>query len=157
MVGSIDTQANGGDIVSISEYSPAETWTKLENDPSAIMVDVRTQAEWSFVGLPDLSALGKEPLLIEWKSFPTMESNDAFADQLLSQLGETEPSEILFLCRSGVRSLGAASLMQEIFAAKGAATKCVNIAEGFEGDLDSDAQRGKMNGWKARGLAWRQS
>ena len=143
--------------MSIAEYSPTETWQKLENDPASIMVDVRTKAEWSFVGLPDLSALGKDVHLIEWKSFPTMENNDGFADQLLSAIADSEPSEILFLCRSGVRSLAAAAMMQEIFAARGVATKCVNIAEGFEGDLDSDAQRGKMNGWKARGLAWRQS
>ena len=143
--------------MSIAEYSPTETWQKLESDPASIMVDVRTKAEWSFVGLPDLSALGKDVHLIEWKSFPTMENNDGFADQLLSAMADSEPSEILFLCRSGVRSLAAAAMMQEIFAARGVATKCVNIAEGFEGDLDSEAQRGKMNGWKARGLAWRQS
>ena len=143
--------------MSIAEYSPTETWQKLENDPASIMVDVRTKAEWSFVGLPDLSALGKDVHLIEWKSFPTMENSDGFADQLLSAIADSEPSEILFLCRSGVRSLAAAAMMQEIFAARGVATKCVNIAEGFEGDLDSEAQRGKMNGWKARGLAWRQS
>ena len=143
--------------MSISEYSPTETWQKLESDPASIMVDVRTQAEWAFVGLPDLSALDKNVLRIEWKSFPTMENNEAFADQLLSQLDGSAPSEILFLCRSGVRSLAAAALMQEIFSAQGSATQCVNIAEGFEGDLDSESQRGKMNGWKARGLAWRQS
>ena len=143
--------------MSIAEYSPTETWQKLENDPASIMVAVRTKAEWSFVGLPDLSALGKDVHLIEWKSFPTMENNDGFADQLLSAIADSEPSEILFLCRSGVRSLAAAAMMQEIFTARGVATKCVNIAEGFEGDLDSEAQRGKMNGWKARGLAWRQS
>ena len=95
--------------MSIAEYSPTETWQKLENDPASIMVAVRTKAEWSFVGLPDLSALGKDVHLIEWKSFPTMENNDGFADQLLSAIADSEPSEILFLCRSGVRSLAAAA------------------------------------------------
>ena len=143
--------------MAIAEYTPEQSWTKLSEDPTAIMVDVRTRAEWSFVGVPDLSALGKDPILLEWKVFPTMETNTDFGDALENALGEGQPSEILFLCRSGVRSLAAAQLMTDIFAARGKDIKCINIAEGFEGDLDSSAHRGTMNGWKARGLAWRQS
>ena len=143
--------------MNIAEYSPTESWTTLKDTTDTITVDVRTRAEWSFVGLPDLSELGKEAILLEWKSFPTMANNDEFASSLIDHMGDTDPSEILFLCRSGVRSLAAAALMQEIFIQQGKEIKCVNVTEGFEGDLDSDAHRGKLNGWKARGLAWRQS
>jgi len=143
--------------LSIAEYTPDQSWTKLSQDPSALLVDVRTRAEWSFVGIPDLSSMGKDPILLEWKVFPTMETNADFGNALVSSLGEGQPSEILFLCRSGQRSMAAAELMQGIFKAEGKDTKCINIAEGFEGDLDSSAHRGTVNGWKARGLAWRQS
>ncbi|MEL6481227.1 MAG: rhodanese-like domain-containing protein, partial [Pseudomonadota bacterium] len=37
----------------VSEMGPAEAWEMLASNPSARMVDVRTKAEWSFVGLPD--------------------------------------------------------------------------------------------------------
>ena len=143
--------------MTIAEYSPIESWTKLAEDPNAILVDVRTHAEWSFVGLPDLSALNKKPILLEWKSYPGMDANHDFENGLSEALGEAEPSEILFLCRSGQRSLAAAQLMQDLFQAQSRDIKCVNVAEGFEGDLDSQNRRGGLNGWKARGLAWRQS
>jgi len=141
----------------IEEYNPSESWTKLTEDPNAILVDVRTRAEWSFVGVPDISALNKNTILLEWKSFPNMETNENFENGLLEALGDTEPSEILFLCRSGQRSMAAAQIMQVLFQAQDRNIKCVNVAEGFEGDLDSGAHRGNVNGWKARGLAWRQS
>ena len=53
--------------------------------------------------------------------------------------------------------MAAAHLIAEAFAAKGQAVDCVNVAEGFEGDLDGERHRGNLNGWKARGLSWRQS
>ncbi|MEM7241455.1 MAG: rhodanese-like domain-containing protein [Pseudomonadota bacterium] len=143
--------------MTIAEYSPSESWAKLEEDPKALLVDVRTRAEWSFVGVPDLSTLNKNTILLEWKTYPNMETNHKFEKDLPEALGETEPSEILFLCRSGQRSYAAAQVMQGLFQAQARDIKCVNVAEGFEGDLDSEAHRGKMNGWKARGLAWRQS
>ena len=64
------------------EITPAEAWDRLASDPSAKVVDVRTQAEWSFVGVPDLSPLGKQVLLVSWQVFPTMARNEAFATQL---------------------------------------------------------------------------
>ncbi|MGE0096622.1 MAG: rhodanese-like domain-containing protein, partial [Alphaproteobacteria bacterium] len=35
----------------------------LARDPNSVLVDVRSQAEWSFVGVPDLSSLGKKVAL----------------------------------------------------------------------------------------------
>ena len=141
----------------IYEVGPKETWDGLRNDKDAVLVDVRTHAEWSFVGLPDLSELGKELLLNQWAILPGMQQNPSFMDELDKQLDGAAPSKIYFLCRSGVRSLSAAHLVSEALAARGQSVDCVNIIGGFEGDLDQDRRRGNMNGWKNDGLPWRQS
>ena len=141
----------------IYEVGPKETWDGLRNDKDAVLIDVRTHAEWSFVGLPDLSELGKELILNQWAILPGMQQNPSFMDELDKQLDGAAPSKIYFLCRSGVRSLSAAHLVSEALAARGQSVDCVNIIGGFEGDLDQDRQRGNMNGWKNDGLPWRQS
>jgi len=143
--------------LTIKNADPIETWDALKSDTSAVLVDVRTTAEWAFVGTPDLSSLGREPILLEWKQFPHMQQNDGFAHDLLGHLGDNTPTQIFFLCRSGVRSLAAADLMAGVFAAQSKQVDCINIAEGFEGDLDSHGHRGAVNGWKVKGCAWRQS
>lgn len=140
------------ETMSVHEASPTETWAALKSDLGAILVDVRTQPEWAYVGLPDLSELDKSALLIEWASFPTMARNEIFAETLFGQLGDTTPTAIYFLCRSGVRSLRAADLI----VATGRGIKCVNVTGGFEGDRDSHAHRGTVNGWKNDGLPWQQ-
>lgn len=144
-------------MTNILDSDPTETWTGLAEKSDAILVDVRTNAEWSFVGIPDLSPVNKQVMMIEWKQFPTMAQNEEFASQLMDNLNGSAPSDVYFLCRSGVRSLGAAAMMIDVFAAQGWSVNCYNVTEGFEGDLDSGGRRGKLNGWKARGLAWRQS
>jgi rhodanese-related sulfurtransferase len=143
------TKEYAGDI------STAEAWSLLESDPKAQLVDVRTAAEWTFVGLPDLSALGREVHLVEWQSFPEMTVNPQFADTVANEVrgaGASEETPLLFLCRSGARSRAAAIAMT-----RAGFGKAYNIAGGFEGDLDESRRRGKRNGWKAGGLPWRQS
>ncbi len=134
----------------VENVSPAETYAALKSDPLAQLVDVRTDAEWTYVGLVDLSAVGKGPALIPWQIFPTMQVNASFTDHL-KQAGLTPENKLYFLCRSGVRSVAAAQ------AAFGAGYKQVfNIVDGFEGGPDAEAHRGKSAGWKAEGLPWRQ-
>ena len=144
-------------MTTIINENPDETWAGLANKTGAILVDVRTNAEWSFVGIPDLSSLNKQVMLIEWKEFPTMAQNETFASQLMDNLDGTAPTDVYFLCRSGVRSLAAADMMMNVFADQGWSVNCINVTEGFEGDVDPNGHRGKLNGWKASGLAWRQS
>ncbi len=141
----------------VSEVSPDIAWDRLNSTADTILVDVRTKAEWAFVGVPDLGPLGKNPVLLEWMSFPGMPRNEEFADDLLGHFEGAAPSAIYFVCRSGQRSMQAAQSIALAFAAKGQSVECVNVAEGFEGDLDSAGHRGNINGWKARGLSWRQS
>jgi hypothetical protein len=62
------------------------TWDRLAASPNAVLIDVRTRAEWSYVGLADLSSLGKQPVLVEWLTFPDNRVNPAFVDELTRQL-----------------------------------------------------------------------
>jgi rhodanese-related sulfurtransferase len=138
--------------VPIESISVDETWERLKGDASAVLIDVRTIAEWAYVGLPDLSSINKRPVLVEWQSFPDERLNAAFTDRVaeaLGAIGATKDSELLFICRSGVRSLKAARAM----AATGY-SRCRNVADGFEGPLDTDRHRGRLGGWKAKGLPW---
>lgn len=131
------------------DITPAQAWEILKSDPQTRLVDVRTQAEWMYVGVPDLSALDqRQPLLVSWQVFPTMARNDAFAQQLTAQ-GVSPRTTVLLLCRSGVRSVAAA----EYLTAQGY-THAFNITDGFEGPGDDQRHRGTTAGWKAAGLPW---
>lgn len=138
----------------VEDVSVSDVWKRLETEPSSVLIDVRTRSEWAFVGVPDLSTIGKTVLTIEWQSFPDSQVNAAFADQLsaeLKRLSANEDSNLYFICRSGGRSRMAA----ELSAAAGY-RRCVNVAEGFEGKLDANQHRGNVSGWKAAGLPWKQ-
>jgi rhodanese-related sulfurtransferase len=138
------------------DLSAKETWDRMSKDPSALLVDVRTKAEWNFVGMPDLSALARQPILVEWQSFPPGPlPNPDFGNELahaLASTGYEEGSPIFFLCRSGSRSRQAA-----IAATAGGFGPCFNVSDGFEGALDRERRRGRADGWKAAGLPWVQS
>jgi Rhodanese-related sulfurtransferase len=130
-------------------------WTLLETDARATLVDVRTRAEWTFVGLPDLAGLDKTPVLIEWQVWPAMDRRADFAADLAGELerrGVRHGDPVLFLCRSGARSQSAAIALTE----RGYSA-CYNVAGGFEGGLDAERHRGTLSGWKASGLPWVQS
>ena len=137
------------------DIGAADAWELLKSEPKAQLVDVRTMAEWNFVGVPDLSPLGRRAHCIEWQQFPSMAANPDFAAQAATALqgaGADQNSPILLLCRSGARSRAAAiALTQAGF------TQAINIADGFEGNLDGERHRGLTSGWKASGLPWRQS
>ena len=130
--------------------TPQEAWELLKAEPGAVLIDVRTDAEWSYVGVPDLKAVGKDVKLIPWKLFPTGQVNDRFAEQLLA-LGVPKDATLLFLCRSGVRSIAAAEA-----ATAAGFTRALNVTEGFEGDKDAAGHRGTVGGWKVAGLPWTQ-
>ena len=134
----------------IENVSPAKAWEALQSNPQAQLVDVRTDPEWAYVGLPDLAAAAKQAVLIAWQTYPSMSVNDDFVKQA-KEAGFTPQHHIFFLCRSGVRSLAAAEAMREAGFAH-----VYNIADGFEGPPDRAGHRGTVAGWKAESLPWRQ-
>ena len=138
-----------GDLLAIDAY------TLLKGDASSVLVDVRTQAEWTYVGTPVLQALDKTPLFLEWQTYPSMAVDANFTvrlEELLRSAGVDRGASLMFLCRSGARSRQAAIAMT------GAGWgPCFNVSDGFEGPLDGSRRRGGVGGWKAGGLPWRQT
>ena len=140
-----------GDI-QIESVSVEEAWARLKDDAASVLIDVRTRAEWAFVGLPDLSSIGKRAVLVEWQGFPDNQVNKAFVENVaeaLATIGAQKDSQLFFICRSGGRSLNAARAM-----AAAGYSRCFNVADGFEGPLDPNRHRGTLGGWKAKGLPW---
>ncbi len=143
-----------GQAIHIVDVDVREVWKRLKEEPAAVLIDVRTKAEWAYVGLPDLSSIGKRPILIEWQTFPENRVDPGFVERLSDMLevaGVNKQAELFFICRSGARSKRAAQAMT----AAGYAA-CRNVADGFEGPLDADRHRGQTAGWKAAGLPWAQ-
>lgn len=141
----------------VDEMPPRAAFEQLRADPDSVLVDVRTGAEWAYVGRPDLSELGRRLITVEWVTFPSMQPNRAFLPQLVEACGGDLPERLIFICRSGARSLAAARFVADALGSAGRPIQCTNVAEGFEGDLDRDGHRGRVNGWKVAGLPWRQS
>ncbi len=134
----------------VETVSPRQAWDSILSDPDAHLVDVRSDAEWVFVGLPDLSEAGKQVFLVPWQSFPAMQVNTGFAGAL-QHAGASPEQRLYFICRSGQRSAAAAQAM-----AAAGFPHVFNVAGGFEGPPDAEGHRGAVEGWKADGLPWRQ-
>ncbi|NQD90673.1 rhodanese-like domain-containing protein [Paenarthrobacter sp. CM16] len=124
------------------DLTPQDAWAKLEQ--GAILVDVRTEGEWAHIGIPDTKATENDPLFIQW-SLAGGIPNSRFIEDLQQQAPEDEAVELVFICRSGQRSISAA------IAATQAGFTAYNVLEGFEGEPDRYGER-TVNGWKNRGL-----
>ncbi len=132
------------------DITPEQAWKLLSENPDAVLVDVRTEAEWRFVGVPDLSSLDRDVVYIEWNSVDGAR-NENFVDELRQQVPARADRPVVFLCRSGNRSIGAAEAATEA-----GISPSYNVLDGFEGHLDAEGHRGGT-GWRAIGLPWRQS
>lgn len=125
------------------DLSPAEAW-RLAGTGQAVIVDVRTGEEWYWVG----RVPGAEH--IEWAIGRQQARNEGFLTELATRVPRDR--QVLFLCRSGVRSQAAAKA-----ATLAGYASAWNIVGGFEGPIDDQRQRGKLGGWRAAGLPWEQS
>ncbi|WP_061937496.1 rhodanese-like domain-containing protein [Aureimonas sp. AU22] len=136
------------------DVSVEECWSALQSDSQSFLVDVRTSAEWNFVGFPLVPENGRDAVFAEWQSYPTMAVDPGFTDRVgaaVRAAGGSETSKLYFLCRSGARSMSSAAAMTAA-----GFSDCYNILDGFEGPPDPDGHRGHQAGWKAAGLPWRQ-
>ena len=129
------------------DVTPAEAYQRLQANANAVLIDVRTQPEWVFVGVPAVERLIRQ----SWQVFPQMQVNSQFVEEI-EQMGLPKDTEIFCICRSGARSASAASALTQA-----GFTNAWNVAQGFEGDKDSHGHRGSVGGWKAAGLPWVQS
>ena len=130
-----------GDILGI------QAWEWLKTEPTTVLVDVRTEPEWLYVGMPELSSVNKSLQMVCWQNYPRMEVNSEFAEQIAAA-GIEKNQRVLLICRSGVRSKAAANLLAGL-----GYVSVYNITDGFEGQIDSLKHRGH-GGWRALGLPW---
>lgn len=137
----------------IDEVTPVEAWELLNNNPQAVLLDVRSRVEYEYVGHPP------DSVNIPWKDAPDWQIDPAFTDKVRATMVSLRPDvrrceelPILMLCRSGARSRTAGELLQQQ-----GFTRVYNVAEGFEGDRDQNMHRNTINGWRVRGLPWVQS
>jgi len=137
-------RAKANKLPYIGALLPAEAYELLQKAPGAKLVDVRTRAEWDYVGrVPGA-------VQIEWQRYPTGQPN---ADFLVDLQAQVDPEAlVMFLCRSGARSHAAATA-----AASAGYTQAFNVVQGFEGDKDQNGHRNTVGGWRAAGLPWVQS
>jgi rhodanese-related sulfurtransferase len=139
----------GGDVGARAAFD------ELARAPDATLVDVRTRAEWTYVGVPSLAEIGKQTVLVEWDEFPSGRLVEDFAGRLKGELdarGIGSDAPLYFICRSGARSRNAA-----IAATAAGYARCFNVEFGFEGRLGTDRHRTTAGSWKAEGLPWVQS
>jgi len=124
--------------------TPKEAHELIRANPKAKIVDVRTRAEWDWVGrIPGA-------VEIELLTYPGSRPNAAFLQELEQKVDKNAP--VMFICRSGARSHNAAMM-----ASQAGYSECYNVLEGFEGDKDGDGHRNTVGGWRASGLPWTQS
>jgi rhodanese-related sulfurtransferase len=133
----------------VQEISPEQGWVLLNEVPGAKLVDVRTTPEWLYVGVPDVRSTPGTLVQISWHVFPEMRTNEMFAEEL--QRAASPGDVLIFVCRSGGRSLAAARA-----AAESGFSRSYSVRGGFEGPVDDQGHRGNVAGWKFAGLPWKQ-
>lgn len=129
----------------IDNLTPKQAWELLQQNHSAVLIDVRTQMEHAYVGHPPGA------VHIPWKEAPSWEINPNFINDV-KKIVPVKDAPILLLCRSGQRSLSAAKALEDA-----GYQRLINITDGFEGALDANKHRNQMSGWRFCGLPWEQS
>ena len=103
----------------------------ITNNPKTVLLDVRTEDEWSRVGKPDTKDLGIKSFFI------TISQDPSFLDNVKQNIDKEE--QVLVMCAAGGRSIIAANLLSN----EGYNT--LNVSDGFSGN-------GQDPGWKNLGL-----
>lgn len=136
----------------VKGLTPEQAWQLLQEDPRAILIDVRSNMEFLFVGHP------KGAISVPWIDEPDWIINPHFTAEVRKVLlGGISCSEdlgcapVLLICRSGKRSLEAGELL-----VKNGFKEVFNVEQGFEGELDDTHHRSTVGGWRFAGLPWEQ-
>jgi len=132
--------------------TPHQAWALLQEDPQAVLVDIRSTMEYLFVGHP------KGAVHIPWIDEPEWTVNPHFVTDIRKLLlggvictPDNRCAPIILICRSGKRSLEAGKKLIEA-----GFPQVFHVDEGFEGELDEDHHRSTSGGWRYRQLPWEQ-
>jgi rhodanese-related sulfurtransferase len=123
---------------------PKEAYEFLQANPNAVLIDVRSEMEYLFVGHP------KDALLIPWQDGEFFDINPDFLGHVRKASSVNRP--VVLICRSGNRSKIAGEFLE-----KNGLPEVYNVLHGFEGDLDAQRRRSMINGWRFEGLPWEQT
>ncbi len=136
----------------VQHLTPKQAYALLQQNPRAILVDVRSNMEFLFVGHPTGA------LHIPWIDEPDWDINPNFVRQIRElMLGGIICDEgegcapIILICRSGKRSVEAGQALLEA-----GLRDVYNVLDGFEGELDENHRRSSLGGWRFDGLPWEQ-
>ena len=141
---------------SVVQINPAQAFELLKRDSDSVLVDVRTLEEFDLVGVVNPDEFNNRMILLPWQIMPKMAPNLEFTTNLEKEVknffhDKALDAKLVFICRSGARSNQAA-----IQAINLGYSNCYNLSCGFEGEPNQLGERGKLNGWKAESLPWRQ-
>ncbi|HQZ04054.1 MAG TPA: rhodanese-like domain-containing protein [Thauera sp.] len=129
----------------MKHITPKEAHALLQANPDALLIDVRSEIEFLFVGHP-VGAIH-----VSWNDGPDWEVNPHFVGELRKLVGNGDKRPILLICRSGNRSeIAGQALIDAGF------EQVFNVQYGFEGDLDENHHRNSLSGWRFDGLPWQQ-
>ncbi len=135
----------------LQSISPQQAWEICQQDPRALLVDIRSSMEYLFVGHPEGA------VHVPWIDEPDWEVNPNFVTEIrkliLGGIVDEDDSgvPVILICRSGKRSKEAGEALVEA-----GIHHVYNIDEGFEGDLDEHHHRSSVGGWRFHGLPWQQ-
>lgn len=136
----------------IHALSPQQAWQMIQDDPRALLIDIRSSMEFLFVGHP-VGAVH-----IPWIDEPEWMVNPHFVAEIRKLLlggavcdSDEGCAPIILICRSGKRSkeAGKALLADSLM-------NVYHVEEGFEGELDDHHHRSTSGGWRYRELPWEQ-
>ncbi len=132
--------------------SPQQAYQMLEDDPRAVLVDIRSSMEFLFVGHP------RGAVHVPWIDEPDWTINPHFVTDIRKLLLggavctiDEGCAPVILICRSGKRSLEAGKALREA-----GFLRVFHVDEGFEGELDEHHHRSSINGWRFHGLPWEQ-
>jgi rhodanese-related sulfurtransferase len=129
----------------MKHLSPKDAWNWLQQHPQTLFVDVRMELEYLYVGHP------AGVVHISWYEYPELTPQPArFVEDVLREAGRRD-RPVLLICRSGRRSLDAGKALEAA-----GFTEVMSVLHGFEGDLDVNFHRSRVNGWRFDGLPWEQ-
>lgn len=136
----------------VETLTPKGAYQMMQDNPRAVLIDVRSSMEHLFVGHP------KGAIHIPWMDEPDWVVNPHFVPHVRQlMLGGVHRDDdgsyapIILICRSGRRSLDAGVALVEA-----GFMEVYNISEGFEGELDGDHHRSMVGGWRFHQLPWEQ-
>lgn len=129
----------------MENLKPKQARAFIDENPDALFIDCRSDAEHFFVGHPTGS------LHVAWQDGEDWEINPNFVGEVKRLAGHSVLRPVVLICRSGNRSLDAGNALEEA-----GFTQVYNVLHGFEGELDDEHHRNSTNGWRHAKLPWQQ-